>query len=153
MQISKRIMHEASIDASSELFRLNRQSLDELLLATLVEERPELLESPSLVSMLVRILRAMTDARPEEGEREQEQEQGQGQGQGAARRAGRPPLMAGTARPTVSSALEQDHSPVSARPSWCLPSMVVRLITRRTPGLVPVAQCIARQLSQSTMSP
>lgn len=151
MQISERIMDEASIDASPELFRLNRQSLDELLqalfqrtvrtemrllglgkdfyrryarqmqfgraqglgrgevssaqlvanmeqllrvhaeevgeadgelaafmlvrgmrmlLATLVEERPELLESPSLVPMLVRISRAMTDARLEEGERE-----------------------------------------------------------------------------------
>ena len=33
-----------------------------MLLATLVEERPELLESPSLVPMLVRIARAMTDS-------------------------------------------------------------------------------------------
>jgi len=154
MQISERIMDEASIDASPELFRRNPQSLDELLqalfqrtvrtemrllglgkdfyrryarqmqfgraqglgrgevssaqlvanmeqllrvhaeevgeadgelaafmlvrgmrmlLATLVEERPELLESPSLVPMLVRISRAMTDARLEEvGEEEGE---------------------------------------------------------------------------------
>jgi len=143
IQISNRIMDEESVDASPELFRLNRQSLDELLqglfqrtvrtemrlldlgkdfyrryarqmqfgraqglgrgpvsseqlvsnmaqllrvhvdevgeadtelaafmlvrgmrmlLATLVEERPELLESPSLVPMLVRIARAMTDS-------------------------------------------------------------------------------------------
>ena len=34
-----------------------------MLLATLVEERPELLESPALVPMLVRIARAITDAR------------------------------------------------------------------------------------------
>lgn len=38
-----------------------------ILLATLVEERPEPLDSPSLVPMLVRIARAMTDARLEEG--------------------------------------------------------------------------------------
>lgn len=148
IEISKRIMNEASVAASPELFRLHRQSLDELLqalfrrtvhtekrlfslgkdfyrryarqmqfgraqglgrgdctseqlvanmarllrqhadavgeadtelaafmlvrgmrilLATLVEERPELLDSPSLVPMLVRIARAMTDARLEEG--------------------------------------------------------------------------------------
>ena len=146
-EISRRIMDEASEAASPELFRLHRQSLDELLkalfrstveterrllslgkdfyrkyarhmqfgraqglgrgectserlvanmerlltqhaaevgethtelaafmlvrgmrilLATLVEERPELLDSPSLEPMLVRIARAMSDAqRPE----------------------------------------------------------------------------------------
>ena len=145
MQISNRIMDQESIEASPELFRLNRQSLDELLQAlfqrtvrtemhllglgkdfyrryarhmqfgraqglgrgpvssdqlvanmaqllrshaeevgeadtelasfllvrgmrmmhaTLVEERPELLDSPALVPMLVRISRAMTDFRP-----------------------------------------------------------------------------------------
>lgn len=144
IEISKRIMDEASVAASPELFRLHRQSLDELLqelfrrtvhtekrlfslgkdfyrryarqmqfgraqglgrgdctseqlvanmarllrqhaeqvgeadtelaafmlvrgmrilLATLVEERPELLDSPSLVTMLVRIARAMSDSR------------------------------------------------------------------------------------------
>ncbi len=143
IEISKRIMDEASVAASPELFRLHRQSLDELLqalfrrtvsteirllslgkdfyrryarhmqfgraqglgrgdcsseqlvanmerllrqhadavgepdtglaafmlvrgmrilLATLVEERPELLDSPSLVPMLVRIARAMADS-------------------------------------------------------------------------------------------
>jgi hypothetical protein len=34
-----------------------------MLLATLVEERPELLDSPSLVPMLVRIARGMADSR------------------------------------------------------------------------------------------
>lgn len=144
VQISKRIMDEASVAASPELFRLHRQSLDELLqalfrstvetekrllslgkdfyrkyarqmqfgraqglgrgdctseqlvanmarllqqhadevgepdteiaafmlvrgirilLATLVEERPELLDSPSLEPMLVRIARAMCGLR------------------------------------------------------------------------------------------
>ena len=148
VEISKRIMDEDSVAASPELFRLNRQSLDELLqelfrrtvgtemrllslgkdfyrryarhmqfgraqglgrgecsseqlvtnmehllqqhveavgeadtelasfmlvrgmrimLATLVEERPELIESPALVPMLVRIARAMTDPRSAEG--------------------------------------------------------------------------------------
>lgn len=143
VEISNRIMDEASVAASPELFRLHRHSLDELLqalfertvqtekrlfslgqdfyrkyarhmqfgraqglgrgectseqlvanmgrllaqhaeavgephtelaafmlvrgmrilLATLVEERPDLLESPSLVPMLVRIARAMADS-------------------------------------------------------------------------------------------
>lgn len=143
MQISNMIMDEESVAASPELFRLNRQSLDDMLqalfqrtvrtegqllalgkdfyrryarhmqfgraqglgrgersseqlitnmqrvleqhaesvnepdtelaafmlvrgmriiLATLVEERPELLDSPSLVPMLVRISRAMVDS-------------------------------------------------------------------------------------------
>ena len=148
VEISKRIMDEESVAASPELFRLHRQSLDELLqalfrrtvgtemrllalgkdfyrryarhmqfgraqglgrgectseqlvanmerllqqhvevvgekdtalaafmlvrgmrimLATLVEERPELIDSPALVPMLVRIARAMTDPRSAEG--------------------------------------------------------------------------------------
>ena len=148
VEISKRIMDEESVAASPELFRLHRQSLDELLqalfrrtvdtetrllalgkdfyrryarhmqfgraqglgrgertseqlvanmerllqqhvevvgekdtelaafmlvrgmrimLATLVEERPELIDSPALVPMLVRIARAMTDPRQADG--------------------------------------------------------------------------------------
>lgn len=148
VEISKRIMDEASVAASPELFRLHRQSLDELLqalfrstvetekrllslgkdfyrkyarqmqfgraqglgrgdctseqlvanmarlllqhadevgepdteiaafmlvrgirilLATLVEERPELLDSPSLEPMLVRIARGMCGLRVEAG--------------------------------------------------------------------------------------
>ena len=144
IEISKRIMDEESVAASPELFRLHRQSLDELLqalftrtvraelrllslgkdfyrryarhmqfgraqglgrgdctsaqlvanmerllqqhvdvvgeadtelasfmlvrgmrimLATVVEERPELIDSPSLVPMLVRIARALTDSK------------------------------------------------------------------------------------------
>lgn len=149
VEISKRIMDEASVAASPELFRLNRQSLDELLqalfrntvqtekrllslgkdfyrqyarnmqfgraqglgrgdcsseqlvvnserllrqhaeeigepdtalaafmlvrgmrilLATVVEERPELLDSPSLEPMLVRIARGMLDSRQDAAE-------------------------------------------------------------------------------------
>ncbi len=45
------------------------------------------------------------------------------------------------------------HSPSSTRPRVTSPMMVVRLITRFTPGGVPVAQCMMRQLSQRTMSP
>lgn len=41
----------------------------------------------------------------------------------------------------------------TSRPSVASLMMVVRWISRFTPGRVPVAQCMARQLSQSTMSP
>lgn len=149
IELSKRIMDEESVAASGELFRLNRQSLDDMLqglfertvriearllglgqdfyrryarhmqfgraqglgrgpctseqlvsnmqqvlrqhadavgecdtelaafmlvrgmrsiLATLVEERPELLGSPALVPMLVRVARAITDSASEPGE-------------------------------------------------------------------------------------
>lgn len=149
LRLSRRIMDEESVAASPELFRLNRQSLDDMLqglfrctvrtetrllglgkdfyrryarqmqfgraqglgrgectseqlvgnmeqvlrhhaaevgeadtalaafmlvrgmrvvLATLVEERPELLDSPALVQMLVRMSRAITDARSPDGE-------------------------------------------------------------------------------------
>jgi len=54
---------------------------------------------------------------------------------------------------TLKDYLIEGYSPSSTRPRVTSPIMVVRLITRRTPGGVPVAQCMMRQLSQRIMSP